>query len=193
MVSNRLEWREWREGDPMGERQKQRNNMNLTIFFEETEDGKFICHLSKNISFWIRGKCVRFWNSASVFKSLNSTWTVTCVPPWMAVCPPDFSVLSFLSADALHLLIFEEKRWTERHKLGFHWGKNFRKSSRSLKAIPFDQCLARILVWLLPQMPAATASPTLQAFNLEVSCEASYKLFVSLSTCLGLGAVSRDG
>ena len=148
MVSNHLEWREWRRGDPTGERQKQRKNMNLTIFFEETEDGKFICHFPQNISFWIRGKCAQFWNSTSIFKSLNSTCTVTCVPPWMAVCTPDYSVLSFLSADALHLLIFEEKRWTEKHKLGFHWKKIFRKSSRSLKAIPFDQSLARILVWL---------------------------------------------
>lgn len=39
----------------------------------------------------------------------------------------------------------------------------------------------------------ATASSTLQAFNLEVSCEASYKLFISPSTCLDLGAVSKDG
>ena len=148
MVSNHLEWREWRRGYPTGERQKQRKNMNLTIFFEETEDGKFMCYFSKNISFWIRGKSAQFWNSTSMFKSLNSTCTVTCVPPWMAVCTPDFSVLSFLSADALHLLIFKEKRWTEKHKLGFHWEKNFRKSSRSLKAIAFDQSLARILVWL---------------------------------------------
>lgn len=138
-ISNHSEWREWREGDPTRERQKQRKNMNLTIFFDETKDGKFIRCVSKNISTWSREKCTQFWNSTNKFKSLDSTCTMTCVPPWIAVHTPDFSVLSFLSADALHLLIFGEKRWTEKQNLGFHcWKragiplrKNFRKSSRA--------------------------------------------------------------
>lgn len=63
--------------------------MNLTILFDETESGKLICCVSKNVSTWSREKWAQFGISTNRFKS-RYTLDSTCIrlvrlPEWQCV------------------------------------------------------------------------------------------------------------